>query len=186
MESVNPAETTFWENMATRRWGRYLTSVENQAIQTALRRFTEPGDAVEIGCEGGRWSRMLADHGWRVVCTDVCPDALATCQQRIPDAECYLVDPHDQKFPVASESCDLLLAIEVPINGEPWFAPEVSRVLRPGGVAVCTFQNRDSYRGRLVNLRSHFRRRPVHYKAGYREGSIWVSGRSRGFRCANP
>ena len=167
MIQSNSEQHTFWEGMAQSRWGKYLSDVEMAALRDALSRFDAPADALEIGCEGGRWSRMLADAGWSTTCTDIDPDALAVCQQRIPAARCLLSAPEDQRLPVDDESADLLLSIEVPISEEPWFAEEVARVLRPGGVAVCTFHNRRSYRGRLVNLRWLLGGGEVHYQADY-------------------
>lgn len=136
-------------------------------LRDALSRFERPGTSLEVGCEGGRWSKLLADAGWEVTCTDINPEALAVCQRRIPDARCILCSPDDQRFPADDHSVDLLLAIEVPVSEETWFGGEVVRVLRPGGVAVCTFNNRRSYRGRLANLRSAVRGCAPYYVADY-------------------
>ncbi len=160
-------QQTFWERMAKSRWGEYLSDVERGVLREALARFETPGEAVEIGCEGGRWSRTLADAGWSTTCTDIDPDALAACQQGIPSARCLLAAPDDSSFPIEDDSADLLLSIEVPISEEPWFADEVARVLRPGGIAVCTFHNSRSFRAGLVNLRSLLGGGERHYHASY-------------------
>ncbi|MGE0376066.1 MAG: hypothetical protein AB7I48_08805 [Planctomycetaceae bacterium] len=82
--------STFWETIAESRWGKYLSGVEFAAITDAFSRFDAPAAALEVGCEGGRWSRFLADAGWMMTCIDVNPAALAVCQDRIPAARCPL------------------------------------------------------------------------------------------------
>lgn len=153
IHSSSPQQT-FWEQKAASRWGQYLSEMESAALREALSRFRSPGAALEVGCEGGRWSKLLADAGWTLTCTDINAEMLRVCQQRIPHARCILSNTNDQRLPVEDQSVDLLVSIQVPVVEEPWFASEVARVLRPGGVAVCTFNNRRSYRGKLVNIRS--------------------------------
>jgi len=78
---------TFTERVGvTTRWGRYLTSLERQSVSEALRNFSAPSNALEVGCQGGRWSEMLAGKGWRVTCTEVDESVLRGCQARIPTA----------------------------------------------------------------------------------------------------
>ena len=150
---------TFTERVGvTTRWGRYLTSLERQAVSEALRNFSVPSNALEVGCQGGRWSEMLAGKGWRVTCTEVDESVLRGCQSRIPTAKCILVSPEDQTIPCVNGSADLLLCIEVPaVMHSAWFAPEAQRVLRPGGLLVCVFLNRRSLRGLFVLLRQRLR-----------------------------
>jgi SAM-dependent methyltransferase len=139
----------------TTRWGRYLTKIEQRAISEGLRLFKGPSAALEVGCQGGRWSAMLADKGWRLTCTDVDDTTLHSCQTRIPAANCILVKPEDQQIPCATGSAELLLCIEVfPVIDSDWFAAEARRVLRPGGVLVGVFLNRRSLRGLFVLLRN--------------------------------
>ena len=146
---------TFTEKIGlTTRWGRYLTGIEQQAVNEALRLSSAAGDALEVGCQGGRWSAMLAAREWHVTCTDVDESALRICQARIPAAKCILVKPEDRSLPSVAGSADLLLCIEVfPVMHSDWFAVEAQRVLRPGGMLVGVFLNRRSLRGPFVLLR---------------------------------
>jgi SAM-dependent methyltransferase len=138
----------------TTRWGRYLTGLEHDAISMALRTFSVPGEALEVGCQGGRWVEMLAGNGWRVACTDVDEIALRACQVRTPSAKCILVSSHDRTIPAADASADLLLCIEiVPVIHSDWFPAEAQRVLRPGGALVSVILNRRSLRGLFVLIR---------------------------------
>ena len=146
----------------TTRWGRYLTEVEQRAVTQALKLRSVPTDALEVGCQGGRWSDMLVRRGWRVTCTDVDEPVLRGAQERLPTARCILVQPDDQTIPCESGSADLLLCIEVvPVIHSDWFVSEADRVLRPGSVLVGVFLNRRSIRGLFVLLREKFKVRPT-------------------------
>src|SRR5579863_8577883 len=124
-------ESTYWETIADPRWGRYVSQLEKAAILRAHNLATAPTDALEIGCEGGRWSRMLSDLGWRLTCTDIDSQLLHICQKRLPDARCVLVDPDSVELPCEAASIGLLLCIEVEgVMHADWFREEAYRVLQ--------------------------------------------------------
>jgi SAM-dependent methyltransferase len=139
---------TYWERAAKTRWGAYLSAQERHALLLAASLADPPELAVEVGCEGGRWSKLLHDAGWELVCTDVNPETLAICAGRILAARCLLVDPSDSTIPVDAGQAKLLIELEVaPVSQSEWFPSEAARVLRPGGMLVCTFYNPRSARG---------------------------------------
>lgn len=161
MNTVEPR--TFWETVAEdMRWGQYLTAIEQDALVTAHALAGEPGTVLEIGCEGGRWSQMLSQIGWKNICTDVDPILLATCQRRIPTAQCVLVQPHETTLPCETATLDLLLCVEVPpvMEGE-WISSEAQRTLRAGGLFVGVFYNRHSWRAMVVRARQTLKARMV-------------------------
>ena len=142
---------TSWEKVALTRWGAYLSDVEQRAILQAQKLAGAPASALEVGCEGGRWSLMLAQMGWKMTCTDVNQEALAVCQKRVRAANCILVEPGSKTIPCGSNLFDLLLCIEVaPVIQSDWFVDEAHRVLKNGGVLVGVNWNRISPRGLLV------------------------------------
>jgi len=139
------------------RWGIYLTAIERQALDAALALLPRPTDALELGCQGGRWSEVLVGKGWRVTCTDVDETALDACRARLPTARCVLVKPEDRTIPCEDGSADFLLCIEVPpVIQSDWFPAEAHRVLRPGGVVLGVIQNKRSLRGMFVRMRERF------------------------------
>ena len=138
---------TYWEEVNLSEWSRYLTAVEKRAVLRALEAAGTGGVSLEIGCDGGRWSSMLAERGWSATCTDTRKEALELTKQRLPSARCVLVDPADTTLPGESASIDLLLCIEVEaVSSQQWFIREAARLLRPGGFVVATLLNRSSLR----------------------------------------
>ena len=185
-------EDTFWEKIARSRWGSYTTEVEKRVILKAndLAKGATVTTALEVGCEGGRWSKLLIDLGWDMVCTDINPDTLAICQSRIPMAKYILVDKDDTTLPCETESLGLLLCIEViEVLRNDWFIAEAFRVLHRGGLVVGVFKNKLSFRGYFRHLvsfvwggfdyyeiaypswRGRFRRQG--FKMIYEEGICW-------------
>jgi SAM-dependent methyltransferase len=144
---------TFWEKAATTKWGSYLTEVERAVILKAQQLCGLPATALEIGCEGGRWSKMLSEAGWKIICTDINRETLELCRMRIPDATCIQVTPGESTLPCDSASIKLLLCMEVDpvLPGSDWFVEEALRVLQPGGILVGNCLNRLSLRGLFVH-----------------------------------
>jgi len=139
---------TFWEKLAESRWGQYVTKIEERIINHGSALAAPPSEALEIGCEGGRWSKMLADAGWKMTCIDVNPQTLSVCKERIPNANCVLVRPEEKAITQPSGKFSLLLCIEVaPVIDSDWFLPEAARVLKTGGIMVAVAWNRFSIRG---------------------------------------
>ena len=147
------SEDTHWDKIARSKWGGYITEVEKRVILKGNDLAKKPGIALEIGCEGGRWSKLLADLGWDMICTDINPDTLAICQKRIPKANCILVRKEDTTLPCKSENLQLLLCIEViQVLGNAWFMTEAFRVLQNDGLVVGVFKNKLSLRGYFLHL----------------------------------
>ena len=143
---------THWEKVSlSTRWGRYLDEIERRAVLGGADAAGGHGNALDVGCDGGRWDALLVENGvWHFTLTEIRPEALETASRRLPGARCALVQPTDTTLPCASDSMDLLLCIEVPaVVNKDWFAVEASRVLRAGGVLVTTIHNRSSWRARL-------------------------------------
>ena len=161
-------DNTYWEKVATTRWGAYVTDIEKRAILMAHDLSGKPATALEVGAEGGRWSKLLADLGWSILCTDIDGKSLALCKKRMPTANCILVRPDENKLPCESGSVGLLLCIEVaPVIQADWFAGEAFRVLQNDGLLVGVFWNRLSLRGYFSHMRSTLKGDFDWYKISY-------------------
>ena len=154
--------------MSTTRWGAYISEMARQNILKAHEFAGQPAAALQVGCEGGRWAKLLADRGWEMTCTDVDPQAIETCRSRNPSAKCIVVDRNDQKFPCPNDSIDLVLCIEVaPVIQSDWFIGEADRVLRPGGVIVGVFLNQMSGRGYFAHCVASMKNNYDYYQFTY-------------------
>jgi SAM-dependent methyltransferase len=161
-------KSTYWEVVANTSWGGYVAEVEKRAILKANALAANPTTCLEIGCEGGRWSKLLADLGWSVTCTDVDPETLKICKERIPTAHCMVVKPNDTSIPSESNSVSLLLCIEVPpVMHSQWFLAEAFRVLQTNGILVGVFLNRLSLRGLWAHITARLRNSYEYYKLVY-------------------
>jgi SAM-dependent methyltransferase len=163
-----PPPRTYWEKAARTKWGSYITRIERRALREATELARNPGVAVDIGCDGGRWSLELAPRGWKLICADVAQGPLRLCRNRLPSACCIFSDALASGFPCASESVDLLICMEVPglTHAQP-FVDEAFRVLKKRGVLVGTFLNRRSIRGELGHVLKSLRKTWDYYPRAY-------------------
>src|SRR6185503_9959142 len=161
---------TAWEFVATTRWGRYTSEIVEEAIWTACKMAGEPASALEVGCEGGRWSHLLRSLGWELTCTEIDPNALSVCQRRIPSAKCVLVAPDSTSLPCDTKSVKLVLCLEVfPVIDSTWFAPEAGRVLLDEGVLVGVTHIWFSLRGIFVRIKQYLKGESEFYNVSYFE-----------------
>lgn len=163
-----------WEHIALERtWGRYLSDKEAQLLERAIdRRGRIAGDALDVGCETGRWSQQLAADGWSIRATEVSQHYLDVVRGRIPTAEVTLVAPDRADLPCPSAAVDLVVCFEVaPVMNSSWFPAEAARVLRPGGQLVGTFWNAASWRGALGRVNARLRNDRCWYTESYRSWS---------------
>jgi SAM-dependent methyltransferase len=166
------ADKTHWDLVAeTTTWGRYVTEIEKRVVLRGAEMIDPPGVALDIGCGGGRWTKLLADRGWNVTSTEVNPHALALCQKNVPSARCVLTRPEDRTLPLASGAASLALCIEViPVIEAGWFPAEAARVLAPGGLFVGVHLNGRSWRAVAWRVKQRFvhgQRSNQFYSASY-------------------
>jgi SAM-dependent methyltransferase len=150
-----PLELEYWEVIGTMtRWGRYLAEVEKATILFGHQAAGDPRKCVDIGCGGGRWSKVLADRGWAMTCIDISAPALESCHRRISSAECILVTPSNKAIPCATNTQRIVLCMEAPeVVETDWFIPEVFRVLEGGGILIGSYMNPHSWRGLAWRMR---------------------------------
>ncbi|MFA1543280.1 class I SAM-dependent methyltransferase [Actinomadura monticuli] len=105
-----------------------------EILSAELLRFSVPGTAVDIGAASGTGCRVLTEHGWRATGVDLSPDAVALA--RAHGVEAYLGDA--RFLPLPPCAYDLALALDVleHIEDDARAAAEITRVLRPGGIAL--------------------------------------------------
>ncbi|PPK69744.1 class I SAM-dependent methyltransferase [Actinokineospora auranticolor] len=143
-----------------RIWSRTYDQPGNGAFaidEPELRRIIDPlppGTALDAACGTGRYARLLADRGHRVLGVDGSPEMLDHARPRVPEAEFRLGDLRG--LPVDDASVDLVtcgLALTHLPDLTPAFA-EFARVLRPGGHLVVVDMHPESVaRGSIPSVR---------------------------------
>ena len=185
LEVMKDDAVTFWEKVAATKWGNYVTQIEARSILQGQSLAGAPGHALEIGCEGGRWSKLLSDLGWKMTCIDVNREVLEECRRKVSDAECILANCNDRTIPCASSSFSLLLCIEVPpVIQSDWFALEANRVLRNEGVLVGLACNKMSLRGLANRMAKRSFRKKAEEVYAFSYGALRRSFCRAGFEIA--
>ena len=159
---------TDWEEVAKTKWGTYISEIEKSSILTALSLAPKPSVALDVGCGKGRWSQLVHNADWKVICTDIYQRRLDICKTRIPSSKCILVDPGSSELPCKSGSIGLILGIEVPfVTHSNWFISEAYRVLHTDGLMVIITFNRRSWRGSLAHVSARLRGSYDYYERSY-------------------
>ena len=112
-------------------------------IDDVLERWIPAGGAVlEIGPGAGRWSEVLLERSAEVVLVDVSEGPLELCRERFTGATNveYVLSSGSDLPGVRESSIDAVWSFDVFVHLHPLdlaaYLGEISRVLRPGGVAV--------------------------------------------------
>lgn len=98
-------------------------------------------DVIDVGCGEGRFCRMLAERGARMVGIDSTEKFIAEASRRQPDAEFHVAGA--ENLPVADASMDLAVCYVALIDIPDYRRAirEIRRVLRPGGRCVVSNLN---------------------------------------------
>ncbi len=70
------------------KWRAYYEMVSDRPVRSSLsqvlRRFDQPGRAVDLGCGAGNETRYMLQHGWQVLAIDQQPSALDFVRNGLP------------------------------------------------------------------------------------------------------
>jgi SAM-dependent methyltransferase len=146
-------------NEYDRRWAAPEYSAEHigytpffvkfMAREISRLRLDDRPKALEVGCGNGFFSGHLARFGCEVTGIDLSPTAVELARKTYPGIS-FLVHDLAEPLPFADSTMDVVWCSEVL---EHLFSPlgtvgEIRRVLKPGGVFLCTVP----YHGPLKNL----------------------------------
>jgi len=162
------AVRAYYASFGEREWQR-LTNPDDGVVEFALTqqflvRYLPPsGRILDLGGGPGRYTIWLAEHGYQVVLADLSPDLLAIARTQIAavgvDQQIEAIVEADacdlSRWPDASFDAILCLGpfyhLPDPTDRER-VAQELTRVLRPGGIAVVALMPRYALLRRTLAL----------------------------------
>jgi SAM-dependent methyltransferase len=138
---------TLFDSKASGWPGKYtaggpLTGRLSQLSAAAGQLAVPGGELLDLGCGSGDLARQLAAAGYRVTGCDIAPQMLrqAVAADRGQAVRWVRLEPGWRQLPFAAGSLDAVIAssvLEYVAKPVEVFA-ECARVLRPGGVLLCT------------------------------------------------
>jgi membrane dipeptidase len=145
-----------------RPWRRYFDHAGDdprETLREAIRRFAEPGLAVDLGCGTGRDTAELLRSGWSVVAIDGEQEAIDRLRATVGDAGTRLVTQVARFEEANWPACDLLNAsFSLPFCPPDRFEALWHRIvdsIRPGG-RFCgqLFGDRDAWAGTGITVQT--------------------------------
>lgn len=141
-----PPDDIAYDAYGSLDWEGYWRSGQQIAAYLAgqILRYVEKGPVLEWGCGPARIIRHLPAHlgkGWELHGSDYNPDSVSWCGSHIPGitfAKNELAPPF--RYPNAHFACVYAVSVFTHLSEELHYAwiHELQRVLRPGGVLICT------------------------------------------------
>jgi len=111
-------------------------------LAAAVTALAARGDLVDLGCGSGELARHLVAAGYRVTGADIAPRMLGQAAAADPQRAVRWValDPGWRRLPFPAASQDAVVAASVLeyVPDPGLVLSECARILRPGGVMVCT------------------------------------------------
>jgi len=120
-----------------------LALIHRRAYDEAVGMAPGGGRVLDLGCNNGYGTLFLAEAGLHVIGVDVSTKLLDQARSRSPSHRTRFLAVDGQRLPFAAGSFDLVTSFQVieHIADTAPYLGEISRVLKPGGVAMFSTPN---------------------------------------------
>ena len=121
------------------------TIKEHHARYELCRGMVAGKDVVDCACGSGELSSILRSAGARsVIGVDVDADAIESAKAHFSAKGITFICSDGQKLPLPNDACDVFVSLETleHVGPDQEFVNEMHRVLRKGGLLVCSTPNR--------------------------------------------
>ena len=145
----NPALIdTPWKIDNDPRWGR------GTVPELALKYYQKDGVILDCGAWFGRFIRFLQQQGYKKLHAVDFADFVSTADRS--NVTIHAVDMNIEPLPYPDNFFDGVTAWGFPehLENPHYFIREVHRVLKPGGIYICSFPNVEHLQTRLVLLKT--------------------------------
>ena len=117
-------------------------------------RGVAPGRALDLACGAGRNAVWLAEQGWEVVAIDGASEAIRILRERDARVDGRVIDLESgAPLPFADDTFDLVAILHY--HYRPLFR-EAQRVVKPGGLVVCSALLNGTFRAETGELENAF------------------------------
>jgi len=147
-----------------------------------IARHLRPGTVIDVGCGRGLLLDQLRRRGWTVIGTELSDEA-AEYARDVLGIPMKIGEFPDLDFQPASADAIILWQTFEHMRQPNAVLKRVYEVLRPGGMAVVSVPNRDSWQARLAGSRWHHLDVP-HHLHHYDEATLRRMLERQGFRVA--
>ncbi len=162
---------------------KYLSNIDNatpEEIHLFIKDLPSQGKVLDVGCAGGRDSKVFSDEGFQVTGIDLCEEFLVRARARVPGAVFLQEDLLDLTF--SEESFHGIWACAVLLHLEKADLPKVLgdffRILKPGGSLFIGVKEGEGERSVIDSLSDGKSR----YFSFYREDEIASIVEAAGFK----
>ena len=168
--AVSPSNNFPWDRYRDTTVGRYLMQQEYSFLQQLLSNVDKSYQILDVACGSGRTTIPLSQEGATIVGADLSFAALQSFQRRYCVVPLIQSDSHCLPFP--AQTFDCIVAIQsFEYFDSHQFLQECHRVLRPNGLLIFDFINRNNYKRLLMTAMGRIRGLADVYKRDCKEVS---------------
>jgi SAM-dependent methyltransferase len=133
------------ERNSKQEWLPPWTRLEHEARYEFASRFVSGKHVVDCACGAGIGSTLFAATASEVLAIDSSPDAVAEAMEANSHANLQITMGDATKIDVPDDSVDVFISLETieHIERDSALVDEAFRVLKPGGIFICSTPNRE-------------------------------------------